>query len=114
MSQISFGRFVGEARRRRGLTQEEVAGVLGMSAVNYGDMERGKRKEVLDPERSIRLCRLLNIDMLDFVVAMGYPVRMPGVSAEDVEFLKALHELTPDQQRVLRAAVGLGSPTGRQ
>lgn len=32
------------AREAKGLTQQQVAAYLGMSAVNYGDFERGRRQ----------------------------------------------------------------------
>lgn len=86
--------------------------MLRMTRANYSDLETGKRKEVLDPERSVRLANLLNIDMFEFVNSMGYPVKAPGFpDPREAEFLEALRQLTPAQQQVLRAAVGLGSPT---
>lgn len=114
VAQKYFGRMLGDRRKAKGLTQEDVAAILGISRSNYSLVETGKTKEVIDPERAIKLARLLEIDMLDLVIAMGYPIRLPGFEdEEEAAFLQAYRQLTRDQQRVLRAAVGLGSPQGR-
>ncbi len=112
MAQISFGRLLAERRRARALTQEDVAAILGMTRANYSLLETGKQKSVIEPDRAVKLARLLDIDMLTLVQAMGYPVKIPGFpDNEEATFLQAYREHSPAQQAVLRAAVGLGSST---
>lgn len=105
MAQISFGRLLAERRKFKNLTQEDVAAVLGMTRANYSQIETGKRKEVIDPDRAIKLSRLLDVDMFALVTLMGYPLRHPGQLTEDeVELLESYRRLSPAQQRVIRAA----------
>lgn len=106
MAQISFGRLLAQHRRAKNLTQDDVAGVLGMTRGNYSQMETGKRKEVIDPERAIKLCRLLDLDMNSLLREMGYPLRIQGAMDEsEALLLEHYRQLTPAQQRVIRAAV---------
>lgn len=106
VAQLSFGKLLAERRRAKHLTQEDVAGVLGMTRANYGLIEGGKRKEVIDPDRAIKLARLLDIDMFQLVAAMGYPLRIPGSLTEyEAQLLENYRRLSPAQQQVIRAAV---------
>jgi transcriptional regulator with XRE-family HTH domain len=93
-------------RLERQLVQEEVAGVLGITRQRLSQIESGKADIVLDPERAGKVSRLLKIEMFDLVMAMGYPLRLPGsLSADEAALLENYRRLTPAQQRVIRAAV---------
>lgn len=107
----SFGRLLAERRRAKGFTQKEVASFIGMTRENYSWMETGRRKEPLGPDQAKRLSRLLDLDMLTLLNAMGYGVECPGFeNEEEVALVAAYRRLSPAQQRMLRAAAGLPSP----
>lgn len=108
LAQNYFGRLLAEKRKARDLTQEEVAAVLGMTRANYSLLETGKRKDVLDPERAIKLAKLLQVDMLTLVNAMGYPVRVSGAESEDeIRLLQEFRNLEPSARRFLLRGLGL-------
>lgn len=110
MAQISFGRLIAEKRKTRRLTQEDVAAVLGMTRANYSQLETGKRKDVLDPERTIKLARLLEVEVLDLVIGMGYPLRLPQIEdSKDLSLIRAYHEASPATQDFVRRGLGLES-----
>lgn len=109
MAQLFLGQMLKDARLRRRLTQDDVSSVLGMTRGNYGQIERGDRKTVVfEPDQAIKLCRLLELDMLNLVIAMGYPVKVPSLNdPRDVAFLEAFHRQPPAVQEALRRAVGV-------
>lgn len=66
-------RYIGEeiqrVRRRRGMTQEDLATVVGVSQTHVSNIEKGK---AADAETARRLCDLLEIDFSGLVaVAVG-------------------------------------------
>lgn len=103
-----FGTMLKDARIRKGVSQEEMANALGMTRGNYGHMESGRRKEVLSPEQAVLVARRLDIDMLDLVVAMGYPVRVPGLENDrEARLVREFRRLSPDAQRFLLRGLGI-------
>lgn len=107
-----LGGLLASHRHAQGLSQQDVAERVKMSRENYSQLETGRRKEPPTPQQAIALSKLLQIPMLPFVNAMGYPVEAPGFEdEEEVAFLQAFRQLTPDQKKLLYAAVGLESPT---
>lgn len=82
----------------------QVGAVLGITRQRVGQIESGKGSLWVEPDRAIKLCRLLQIDMLDLCLAMGYPIRCPGAdSPRDLQLLKGFHQAPPSvQEHVLR------------
>lgn len=108
MAKVYFGTLLAERRKARRLTQEEVASVLGMTRANYSLLETGKRKEVIGPDQAIKLARLLEIDMLDLVVAMGYPVRPGGTLSRRAEQVaQAFESASPTVQEHIARGLGV-------
>jgi transcriptional regulator with XRE-family HTH domain len=104
----SLGSLLKERRLARNLIQEEVSAVLGVTRQRYGQIENGSSSITIPPDRATKLCRLLEIDMLDLVIAMGYPIRLPGVDrTEDVTLLKAFHEANRETQEFVRRGLEL-------
>lgn len=80
--------------------------MLGISRQRYSQIETEKAEIFLDPERATKISRLLKVDVFDLLVAMGYPLRVPGaLDNEESQLLESYRQLTPAQQRVIRAAV---------
>lgn len=103
-----FGSILKDARTRKRISQEEMARDLGMTRGNYGHMESGRRKEPLTPEQARIVARRLDIDMLELVTAMGYPVRVPEFENEqEARLLTAFRRLSPDAQLFLLRGLGL-------
>lgn len=48
ISYKAIGRNIKKARQRCGLTQETIAGVIGISTLHWGRIERGERRVSLD------------------------------------------------------------------
>jgi len=65
-----FGERVREARRRRGMTQRDLAGETGLSVQYISDIERGCA--VGAAETIARLCRALDLSMDEIFLAAGY------------------------------------------
>ena len=59
-----FGRFVREARERKGLYQADVAEQIGVSRSYYTMIEAGNREIYFT--LAINICRVLDLDMNDF------------------------------------------------
>lgn len=108
MAQVFFGRLLADRRKARNLTQEDVASVLGITRANYSQMETGKRKEVLDPERAAKVARLLEIELLDLVIAMGYPIRPSGpFSPRTARVAQAFEGASPAVQEHIARGLGV-------
>lgn len=60
-----FGRFVREARERKGLYQADIAEQLGVSRSYYTMIEAGNREIYFT--LAINICRVLDLDVNDFV-----------------------------------------------
>ena len=65
MDYIAFGRRIRFFRRERGLTQEQLAELAGLSASFLGHIERGSRVASLDT--LMRLCRAMEITPNDLL-----------------------------------------------
>jgi transcriptional regulator with XRE-family HTH domain len=108
MAQNFLGSVLRDHRLRKDLTQEEVAAVLGITRQRYGQIESGKHVTVFEPERAIRICRLLDIEMLPFVRAMGFPLSSPsGPTQTEEEVLEAFRRAAPIVQEHIRRGLGL-------
>lgn len=108
MAKKFLGDLLAEARKAKRLTQEDVAQSIGMSRGNYGHMESGRRRDVLDPDQARTVSRRLGISMLDLVVAMGYPVECPGFEDEkEVALLAAVRKASPAERRFLLRGLGI-------
>lgn len=64
-----FGRYIHDARERKGMLQATVAGQLGVSRAYYSMIEAGKREIYFT--LAIRICRILSISLDDFVERMA-------------------------------------------
>lgn len=63
--QKAFGEFIKRGRETRGLTQGEVATLIGISQSYYGYLERGERN--VDFVVAMRICKVLKIDLSDYL-----------------------------------------------
>lgn len=63
--QKAFGDFIKRGRETRGLTQGEVATLIGMSQSYYGYLERGERN--VDFVVAMKICKVLKIDLSDYL-----------------------------------------------
>ena len=59
-----FGAFIREAREKKGLSQEEVAELVGVSRSYYGHIEAGIREIYLG--KALKICHVLGLSMHDF------------------------------------------------
>lgn len=110
MAEKTLGSLLKEHRLKRNLIMEDVAGVLGITRQRYGQIESGKRTIYVEPERAIKLCRLLEIDMLDFCLTMGYPIKCPGFdNPREALVWKAFREAAPSVQQLIRRQLTAGS-----
>ncbi len=57
---VEIGERIRARRRKMGLTQENVAEILGISVTYYGEIERGNRK--ISVERVLILCKALELE----------------------------------------------------
>lgn len=80
-----LGTLLAERRQAKQLTQDDMARALRMARSNYTHIESGRRKDVaLTPDQAVIVCRVLDIEMLDLVLAIGFPVKLPaGVETEE-------------------------------
>ena len=62
---VEFGKWVRDARERRGLHQKDVAEHLGCGQSHYARMERGERQPSFI--QALHICEFLNIHFDDFV-----------------------------------------------
>ena len=60
-----FGEFIRTQRERKGLTQAEVAQMVGLHQTYYGKIEIAKR--VVDLVDAIKNCKALELDLSDFM-----------------------------------------------
>ena len=60
-----FGVWVEGVRRRKGLSQAEVAFAAGLSQSQYCRIESAKRE--VDLVSAMRICRALDLDLSDFI-----------------------------------------------
>lgn len=108
MARNYFGAKLADARKRKGLTQDEMAEALGMTRGNYGHMENGRRKDPLTPDQAITVSRRLGLNMLELVTAMGYPVECPGLEGEkEAALILRFRTASPDLRRFLLQGLGL-------
>lgn len=59
-----FGAFVREAREKKGLSQEEVADLVGVCRSYYGHIESGIREIYLG--KALKICYVLGLSISDF------------------------------------------------
>lgn len=79
-----------------------------MTRGNYSQIETGKRKDVIDPEKAVKLCRLLEIDMLDLVIAMGYTVKTAGPTSRRAQAVaQAFDAASPTVQEHIARGLGV-------
>lgn len=64
-----FGAFIRVARELKGLKQEEVAELAGMSRSSYGHIETGVREIYL--KKALKICRVLGLSLGDFEKFLG-------------------------------------------
>ncbi len=96
-----FGDFILRGRLKKGLTQAELAEMLGLSQSYYAYIEQGKRNVFLD--LAMRICKCLDLPLEDFV-ALRYgdspkkeeelPTLRPTDDTHDLDFVD------PDQFRM--------------
>lgn len=69
---IEFGKFIREGREKRGLYQEEVAKILGVTQAYISVIERGCKTSDgatrnVDLVFALKLCQVLRLDLNDFI-----------------------------------------------
>lgn len=94
-----LGGLVREARLNKRLTQTEVGDGLQLSREQISQIERGRPKKPLDPEHINTLARLLDLNVLDLVIALGYRVEVPGIEDEQQASLLRLFQAAPREVR---------------
>lgn len=94
-----LGGLVREARLNKRLTQTEVAEGLSLSREQISQIERGRPKKPLDPEHINTFARLLGLNVLDLVIALGYHVEVPGIEDEQQASLLRLFQAAPREVR---------------
>ena len=62
---VEFGSFIREAREKKGLYQEDVAKLVGISRSHYAFIEAGQRRVFLD--LAINICNTLDLDISEFI-----------------------------------------------
>lgn len=62
---LAFGQFIRAGRLAKSLTQEEVAELLGWRQATINRIENGKR--TVDLEKALRICKVLKLDLSDFI-----------------------------------------------
>lgn len=80
---LAFLEKVKEARKKKGLSQEELAKTLGINKIAYNRIENGKTKLTFD-----RVYQLMDILGTDFVYEFENNSRPLYVVNEDIEALK--------------------------
>lgn len=90
-----LGGLVRDARLNKRLTQVEVAEGLSLSREQISQIERGRPKKPLDPEHINTFARILGLNVLDLVIALGYHVEMPGIEDEEQATLLRLYQAAP-------------------
>lgn len=99
---VTLGGIVRDARRRRDLTQDELAEVLGVSRETVSQLERGRPKKPLDPDFVNRLASHLELPVIDLVLALGYNVRFEGIgNDQEVALLELYRQSPPQYQRAV-------------
>lgn len=74
---IAVGIYLKSARKKTGLTQEEVGRIVGHTKSWYVDIERGKNNIYFDDVQ--KLCTVLNVDIKDLAdFATGYKKKDPN------------------------------------
>jgi transcriptional regulator with XRE-family HTH domain len=88
----TLGGNIRKARKRLGITQEQLAELLEMSPEVYGRMERG----LIFPrvERLVDICGKLGVSA-DQLLGLALTDAAPGVSARQDEWLTVMHRFTP-------------------
>lgn len=61
----AFGKFIREAREKKGLYQDDMAKKLGISQVQYSHYERGARN--IDLSVALNICLILGLDFNEFI-----------------------------------------------
>ena len=64
--QIGFGNFIKEGRLRKGMTQGELAELIGIPQPYYSIIERGAKDRNVDLVLAMNICRVLGLDFSDF------------------------------------------------
>jgi len=86
--ELRMGRRIRSAREDVGLTQEEVAGQLGMSSEGYGHFERGARQIGMD--HLLRLSEILRRPV-SYLLDVPDPC---GVTPDEQDFVRRLRRVT--------------------
>lgn len=60
-----FGKWIRDEREHRGLSQTELSEMIGLHQTYYSRIESGKR--VVDLDVAIRICKVLRLDLSDFI-----------------------------------------------
>lgn len=103
----NFGRKLAEARRKRGLTQVQLAEKLGVSAPSITYYEAGSH--VPRPKRMVKLARIVGMNVRDLFgdAAAAKDVRRKRPSESNgrrstPHRIIDLKPLTPEQKRIIR------------
>lgn len=108
MTKSFFGGLLRERRLAKHYTQDDMARFLGTTRANYAHWESGRRKDALTPDQAHTISRLLDIDMLTLVNAMGYDVKPTGLrDAKEAALLERFREQDPAMQRFLLRGLGI-------
>lgn len=60
----AFGKYIKTARERKGISQSEIANILGVSQPYYSRIESGQRD--VDLAFAFKICDVIGVDIRDF------------------------------------------------
>lgn len=97
---MSFSENLRAARERSGLTQQQVADLMGIDKSTYCGYETEKRQP--DVQKLKKLSKILGVSG-DELLETGYKVRPTPVTESGPlnEFQDLMSQLTPDEQRLI-------------
>lgn len=96
-----------QAREDRGLTQEDVAGMIGLTDVGYGAYERGQR--LIPVDCLVKLTSILDRSINYF---LDSPAPNGGLTAQEEEMVKLMRQASDDaiRQALVRMARAASQP----
>lgn len=95
-----MGNRIKQARKNKGMSQGEVADILGMSQPNYGVKEKGDGN--FAPHDLLLLCRVLDIEP-NYIYC--WDLNSQGPDEEEEKLLKAMKKLPHGEKVMLQARI---------
>lgn len=104
-----FGLLLKDVREARGLSQADVGEALGVDRSLISQWERGVAKRPVAVDDVNHLFELTGVPVLDWVIALGYVIRLNGIEDEAAAVLLGAYLSSSDDRRqIAQLALGLG------